>query len=120
MTGGFIPVTWSTTTCRRCSHPSTVDAALGWLPEFDVRYDRVNARASFAPDHPDHWYDYLGLTDPSSTNVQLNAFDRMVRSHGAKLVIAFAPISRRLIKPGDPNIPLADQALARFQREHPM
>ncbi|HTC08069.1 MAG TPA: hypothetical protein VK726_04760 [Acetobacteraceae bacterium] len=52
--------------------------------------------------------------------MQLNAFDRMVRSHGAKLVIAFAPISRRLIKPGDPNIPLADQALARFQREHPM
>lgn len=98
---------------------STVDAALGWLPEFDVRYDRVDGRAPFYPDHEDHWYDAFGLTDPSSINVQLDGFDRMVRSHGARLVIAFAPIAQRLIFPGDPNIAVADQALARFQREHP-
>lgn len=98
---------------------STVDAARGWLPEFDIRYDRVNSRLPFFPDQLDRWYDHFGLTDRSSINVELDAFDRMVRAHGAKLVIAFAPISQRLIFPGDPNIPIADQALARFQREHP-
>ena len=30
---------------------STVDTALGWLPEFDVRYDRVDGRNAILPRH---------------------------------------------------------------------
>jgi hypothetical protein len=98
---------------------STVDAALGWLPEFDVRYDRVDGRSPFYSDARSGWYNRLGLTEPSAINANLSDFEKMVRSYGAKLVIAFGPISRRGLVPGDPNVPVADAALARFQREHP-
>jgi hypothetical protein len=98
---------------------TTADDALGWLPEFDVRYDRVNGRQQFFSDRRSGWYRHLGLTDPSSINANLDAFDKAVRSYGAQLVIAFAPMARRGILPGDPNVDVADQALARFQREHP-
>jgi hypothetical protein len=98
---------------------STVDDALGWLPEFDVRYDRVDGRSPFYPDTRSGWYNQLGLTDPSAINANLADFENMVRSYGARLVIAFGPISRRGLVPGDPNTPVADRALARFQREHP-
>jgi hypothetical protein len=43
----------------------------------------------------------------------------MVRGYGAELVIAFAPMSARAVVPNDPNIPVAERALARFQGEHP-
>ena len=98
---------------------STVDDTLGWLPEFDVRYDRVNGRVPFYPDNRSGWYNQLGLTDPSSINVNLDEFDRMVRSYGAQLVLAFAPIPRRGIVPNDPFVVADDQAMKRFQREHP-
>jgi len=98
---------------------STVDETLGWLPEFDRRYDRVDGRSGFYPDTRSGWYNQLGLTDPSAINANLDAFDRMVRSYGAQLVVAFAPVAARGLAPGDPNISIADQALARFQREHP-
>ncbi len=98
---------------------STVDNSLGWLPEFDVRYDRVDGRSPFYPDARSGWYNQLGLTEPSAINANLAEFERMVRSYGARLVVAFGPISRRGLVPGDPNAPIADRALARFQREHP-
>jgi hypothetical protein len=98
---------------------TTVDDTLGWLPEFDVRYDRVDGRSPFYPDTRGAWYNHLGLTDPSSINANLDEFASMVQSYGAQLVVAFAPISARAVVPGDPNVPGADQALARFQREHP-
>jgi len=98
---------------------STVDEALGWLPEFDVRYDRVNGRSAFAPDTRTAWYQQLGLTEPSAINANLDDFNRMVRGYGARLVIAFAPVQSRNLIPDDPNIFTAQQALARFQAEHP-
>jgi hypothetical protein len=98
---------------------STVDDALGWLPEFDVRYDRVDGRSPFYPDARSGWYNQLGLTDPSAINANLADFENMVRSYGARLAIAFGPISQRGLQPGDPNALAADAALARFQREHP-
>jgi hypothetical protein len=98
---------------------STVDNTLGWLPEFDMRYDRVDGRSPFYPDTRGAWYNHLGLTDPSSINANLDEFANMVQSYGAQLVVAFAPISARAVVPGDPNVPGADEALARFQRQHP-
>ena len=70
---------------------STVDETLGWLPEFDVRYDRVDGRNPFYPDTRTRWYDQLGLTDPSAINANLDDFYKMVRSYGAQLVLAFSP-----------------------------
>lgn len=97
----------------------TVDAALGWLPEFDVRFDRLNGRVPFYPDSRSGWYNHLGITDSSAINANLDAFDKAVRSYGAQLVIAFGPTADRSIFPNDPLVAVADQALARFQREHP-
>jgi hypothetical protein len=98
---------------------ATVDDALGWLPEFDGRYPRLGPRVEFLSDQRTGWYTHFGLTDLSSTNVQLDAFYRMVRSYGAQLVIAFGPLPRHTAQPSDPNHAAAEQALERFQREHP-
>lgn len=98
---------------------STVDEALGWLPEFDVRYDRIDGRIPSYDDARSGWYNQLGLTEPSAINANLAEFDAMVRHYGAQLVVAFAPISQRAIVPGDANIVIAENALGRFQREHP-
>ena len=84
-----------------------------------MRFDRIDGRAAFFSDERSGWYQHLGFTDPSSINANLDAFDRAVRSYGARLVVAFAPLSRRVIKENDPNVTIADQALARFQHEHP-
>ena len=61
----------------------------------------------------------LGLTEPSSTIAYLSSFNQMVRSYGAKLVIAFAPMPARFLNPNDHNVVVADHALARFQQAHP-
>ena len=98
---------------------STVDQTVGWLPEFDVRYDRVDGRNAFYSDARTRWFDQLGLTDPSAINANLDDFYKMVRSYGAQLVVAFAPVQDRGLAPGDPNIPIAERALVRFQSEHP-
>ena len=98
---------------------ATIDEALGWLPEFDVRFDRVNGRAFFYSDGRTGWDSRLGLSDPSMLNSVLDDFDRMVRSYGAQLVVAFAPIGARAPEIGDRNILIAEQELARFQRQHP-
>jgi hypothetical protein len=101
----------------------TVDDALGWLPEFDIRHARSEQRQPFFSDERPGWYqqlgETLGLADPSSINANLDAFDRMVRSYGARLVIAFAPLARHIAQPIDPNFAVAEAAFARFQREHP-
>lgn len=61
----------------------------------------------------------LGLAEPSSIVENLSEFDRMVRSYGANLVVAFAPLPARFLDPNDANAVIADRALARFQVEHP-
>jgi len=102
---------------------ATSKDTLGWLPEFDVRFDRVDGRNPFRSDQRSNWFHRLRYgflsSDPSMINVVLDDFEKMVRSYGAKMVIAFAPFPERATAVGDPNIPAAEQALARFQREHP-
>ena len=98
---------------------STAGDTLGWLPEFDVRFDRTDRRLPYYPDARTAWYNQLGLTDPSALNANLDDFYQMVRRYGAQLVVAFAPMPARSVLPADPNIPIAEQALVRFQREHP-
>jgi hypothetical protein len=98
---------------------ATVDEARGWLPEFDGRYIRLGPRVQFLSDKRTGFFARFGLTDPSSTNAQFDAFYRMVHSYGAELVIAFAPLPRPIARPTDPNLAAAEQAVERFQREHP-
>jgi hypothetical protein len=98
---------------------STVDDSLGWLPEFDVRFDRVDGRMEFFSDERTGWYNHIGLTEPSSIVANLDAFDSAVRSYGAQLVIAFAPMASRVITTNDENLAPDDRALERFQRAHP-
>jgi hypothetical protein len=99
--------------------PATVAAAQGWLPEYDGRIDVTGKQLSFCSDKRPGLLPRLGLAEQSSTVAYLEDFDRMVRSYGARLVIAFAPLPTESIIPKDPNFPAADGALARFQRERP-
>jgi hypothetical protein len=98
---------------------STVDDTMGWLPEFDVRYDRIDGRSDFFPDDRVGWYHQLGLTEPSAIVANLDEFNQAVRRYGARLVIAFAPIAQRVLTPNSPYVAANDSALARFQLEHP-
>jgi hypothetical protein len=98
---------------------NTVDAAQGWLPEFDVRYDRIGGRGGFDPDQRSNLLSQLHLVETSSTVAYLSKFNRMIQSYGAKMAIAFAPVPSRYLVPGDRNEIVADQALARFQQQHP-
>jgi hypothetical protein len=101
----------------------TVNDALGWMPEFDVRSIRYAPHSRFYSDERSGWFQHLGqrlgLADPSSINAHLDVFDRTVRRYGAHLAIAFAPMPRHLKQALDPNYAVAVQAFERFQREHP-
>jgi len=97
---------------------ATVDEDLGWLPEFDVRFDRVDGRSPFYPDGRAHWYQNI-WSDPSTVYATFDDFNRMVRSYGANLIIAFAPLSTRITQPGDPNLVPLERVIERFQKDHP-
>ena len=99
--------------------PATVAAAQGWLPEYDGRIDVTGKQLSFCSDKRSGLLPWLGSAEQSSTVAYLEDFDHMVRSYGARLVIAFAPLPTDSIISNDPNFPAADRALARFQRERP-
>jgi hypothetical protein len=102
---------------------ATAKDTIGWLPEFDVRFDRTDTRRAFPSDQRSPWYHRkyyrFNFAEPSMINLVLDDFARMVQSYGAQLAIAFGPFPKRLAAIGDPNIAAAEQALARFQREHP-
>jgi hypothetical protein len=103
--------------------------ALGWLPEFDVRYDRVDGQFPFPyyrREDADSPIDTrsgilprLGLAEKSSIHAVYDDFNRMVKSYGAHLAIAFAPVSERAIIPGESHIAEAEAAMARFSKDNP-
>jgi hypothetical protein len=106
-----------------------IKQALGWLPEFDVRYDRVdgqfpfpyyrNEQAASAVDARSGILPRLGLAQSSSIYAVYDDFNRMVKSYGAHLAIAFAPVSERAIYPNETHIAEAEAAMARFSRDNP-
>jgi hypothetical protein len=91
---------------------------LGWLHEYDIRYDRLAKPLPFFSDVRERWYERL-FSDPSSINAVLDDFYRMVRSYGAQLVVAFAPIAPNLVPHDSPELLASQAALLRFQRVHP-
>lgn len=97
----------------------TAKQSLGWLPEFDVPEDRVNGQFPFFSDARSEILAKLHLMQSSSIYAVYDDFNRMVKSYGAHLAIAFAPISERAIFPDDPRIADAEVAMATFSREHP-
>jgi hypothetical protein len=106
-----------------------VKQALGWLPEFDVRYDRVGGQFPFPyyrdedsarpADARSGILPRLGLAQNSSIYAVYDDFNRMVKSYGAHLAIAFAPVSERAISPKETHIAEAEAAMARFSRDNP-
>lgn len=99
---------------------ATVNDTLGWLPEFDIRTDRSGSSTPpFYPDRREGMGPYLGLTSRSSVESRLDELHRMIRSYGAEMVIAFAPVPDRYLLRGDTNRRDAELALERFQRQHP-
>jgi hypothetical protein len=96
-----------------------VDQALGWLPEFDVRGNRISGQFQFFSDLRGGILPRLGLEQASSIYAVYDDFNRMVESYGAHLAIAFAPISERAIFSHEPAIAPAEAAMAQFSRDHP-
>jgi hypothetical protein len=96
-----------------------VNEALGWLPEFDVRTDRVNGQFPFFTDTRNGILPRFGLTSNSSIEAVYDDFYKMVKSHGARLAIAFAPISERAIFPNESYISESEAAMTRFSQNHP-
>jgi hypothetical protein len=106
-----------------------VKQALGWLPEFDVRYDRVDGQfpfpyypggqAALPVDTRSGILPRLGLAERSSIYAVYDDFNRMVKRYGAHLAIAFAPVSERAIFPGETHIAEAEAAMARFSKDNP-
>jgi hypothetical protein len=96
-----------------------VKQAMGWLPEFDVRTDRVNGQFPFFTDARSGILPRLGLATDSSIDAVYDDFNRMVKRYGAHLAIAFAPISERAILPRERYISESEAAMARFSAAHP-
>ena len=106
-----------------------VKLALGWLPDFDVRSDRVDGQFPFPyypyqeandpVDRRNGILPWLGLTERSAIYAAYDDFNRMVKSYGAHLAIAFAPVSERAIPPGETHIAEAEAAMARFSKDNP-
>lgn len=98
---------------------ATIDLGLGWLPEFDVRIDRVGGQLPYFTDQRTELLAKVGLIERSSIYHTLDEFNKMVKSYGANLAVAFAPVAERGLFPGDPHIPEAEAAMARFSRDNP-
>jgi hypothetical protein len=90
---------------------NTVQETFGWVPEHDVRFHRFASELSFYPKSEEIWYQKMRSV--------LGDFNRMVRSHGSKLVVVFAPVPTYAFKPADEHELALEQALSRFQREFP-
>jgi hypothetical protein len=96
----------------------TLHEALGWLPEHDIRHDRI---AQTATDGTDQrlWYKRLPFMEKSLLNATLYDFNKMARSYGATFVVAFNPVPARTVVPGEPNSIGREHNLQRFQQENP-
>lgn len=98
---------------------ATLDQAKGWLPEFDIRIARIDGHLAYRPDKRTDLRAKLGLAEQSSTYSVLDDFNKMVKSYGATLAVAFAPVPERGIQARDPSVSEVEQALARFSRDNP-
>jgi hypothetical protein len=96
----------------------TLHQDLGWLPEHDIRPDRIAQTSSDGADQR-LWYKRLPFMEKSYLNAILSAFNKMVRSYGATFVVAFNPVPARTVIPGEPNSIARQRNLQRFQEENP-
>jgi len=95
-----------------------VKEAMGWLPEFDARMDLVDRQYPFYTDVRNGILPRLGLQQNSALYAVYDDFNKMVKSYGAHLAIAFAPISERVISPNETHISETEAAMARFSHDN--
>jgi hypothetical protein len=96
----------------------TAQLTLGWVPEHDVRFDRINEVLPFYSDQRIWYYRYPPF-EQSFLRAALKDFNQMVRSYGAELIVSFHPMPARTILPNDLHAIEQDRALEQFQQEHP-
>lgn len=96
----------------------TFRQTLGWVPEHDVRFDRLGTRLGFFSDQR-LWYYRNAFFEQSFLLASIDDFNRMVRSYGAQLIVAFQAMPARAIVPNDPRAIEQDRSLERYQQEHP-
>jgi hypothetical protein len=96
-----------------------VAEAMGWLPEFDVRADRIDGQFVFHSDKRDGILPRFGIGQASSIYAVYDDFNRMVKKYGAHLAIAFAPVSQRAVYPNDNYIIQSEDSIAKFSQDNP-
>jgi hypothetical protein len=91
---------------------------LGWVPEHDVRYKRMDADFSFPKDPEKNAGNFYGLTAKSSIVAHLSTFAELCQRRGVQLFIVFAPMPWTTIR-DDGHLYNAEKRLEEFQVLHP-
>ena len=95
----------------------TVARSLGWVPEHDERFDRIGQQLPFATDQRVWYHRFVG--EQSYMYSQLDEIARIVRGHGARLIVAFQAMPARAVVPNDANAHALEKEIARFQTDNP-
>ena len=96
----------------------TIMQSLGWVPEHDVRFDRVLQTTPFFQDIERKAENMWGIFDRSAIIDTLNDFAKMCRQYNVRLFVMFNPMPWQAIV-NDENLIIAEKELAEFQRQNP-
>ena len=92
--------------------------SLGWVPEHDVRFDRVHQTTPFFQDIERKAENMWGIFDHSAIKDTLNDFAKMCTQYHVRLFVMFNPMPWQAIV-NDENLITAEKELAEFQRQNP-
>lgn len=96
----------------------TIDKTLGWVPEHDIRIDRIATKTGFFPDIEKKASTLWGLGERSAILTTLNKFAELCRKNNVKLFVMFNPVGWQTIV-DDANLHIAEQRLNEFQEQNP-
>lgn len=96
----------------------TIMQSLGWVPEHDVRFDRVHQTTPLFQDIERKAENMWGIFDHSAIKDTLNDFAKMCTQYHVRLFVMFNPMPWQAIV-NDENLITAEKELAEFQRQNP-
>lgn len=91
--------------------------SLGWVPEHDVRFDRIAQTTPFYPDTEKNAENMWGIFERSQIIDTLDDFAKMCRKYHVRLYIMFNPMSWSAIV-NDEHLRIAEKNLAEFQQQN--
>jgi hypothetical protein len=95
----------------------SIQQSLGWVPEHDIRFDRVAQLTPFYNDSEKNAENMWGIFERSSIMDTLDDFAKMCRKYHVRLYIMFNPMSWSAIV-NDENLRIAEKKLVEFQQRN--